>query len=69
MPREAVGETTKIPREGIEAGMPPHRLKTPILADALEEAGCTNTDLLDSCRTGDPDIDGVWVLRVLFGER
>ncbi|MCI0704409.1 MAG: hypothetical protein L0241_25405 [Planctomycetia bacterium] len=49
--------------------MPPHRLKTPILADALEEAGCTNTDLLDSCRTGDPDIDGVWVLRVLFGER
>lgn len=41
----------------------------PILADALQEAGCTNADLLDSCRTGDPDIDGVWVLRVLLGER
>jgi hypothetical protein len=40
----------------------------PILADALQEAGCTNTDLLDSCRTGDPDIDGKWVLRVLLGE-
>jgi hypothetical protein len=40
----------------------------PILADALQEAGCTNADLLDSCRTGDPDIDGVWVLRVLLGE-
>jgi len=40
----------------------------PILADALEEAGCTNADLLDSCRTGDPDIDGVWVLQVLLGK-
>jgi hypothetical protein len=40
----------------------------PILADALEEAGCTNADLLDSCRAGDPDVDGVWVLRVLLGE-
>lgn len=38
----------------------------PILADALQEAGCTNADLLDSCRTGDPDIDGVWALRVLL---
>jgi hypothetical protein len=40
----------------------------PILADALEEAGCTNADLLGSCRTGDPDIDGVWVLQVLLGK-
>lgn len=40
----------------------------PILADALEEAGCTNADVLDSCRTGDPAIDGVWVLNVLLGE-
>ena len=39
----------------------------PVLADALEEAGCTNADLLGSCRHGDPDIDGVWVLRVLLG--
>ncbi len=39
----------------------------PILADALQEAGCTNADLLDSCRTGDPDIDGKWVLQVLLG--
>jgi hypothetical protein len=41
----------------------------PILADALQEAGCTNADLLDSCRTGDPDIDGAWVLRVLLGDK
>jgi hypothetical protein len=39
----------------------------PILADALQEAGCDNADLLDSCRTGDPDIDGKWVLQVLLG--
>jgi hypothetical protein len=40
----------------------------PILADALEEAGCTNADMLESCRRGDPDIDGLWVLRVLLGD-
>ncbi|MBN9122502.1 MAG: SMI1/KNR4 family protein [Planctomycetes bacterium] len=39
----------------------------PILADALQEAGCDNADLLDSCRTGDPDIDGQWALQVLLG--
>jgi hypothetical protein len=38
----------------------------PILADALEEAGCTNKDILESCRTGDPDIDGVWALQILL---
>jgi hypothetical protein len=37
----------------------------PVLADALEEAGCENADLLNSCRRGDPDIDGAWILRVL----
>jgi hypothetical protein len=41
---------------------------SPILADALQEAGCSNADLLDSCRTGDPDIDGAWVLQALLGK-
>jgi hypothetical protein len=41
----------------------------PILGDALEEAGCTNADMLDSCRKGDPAIDGVWVLQVLLGKQ
>jgi hypothetical protein len=40
----------------------------PVLADALEDAGCTNADLLNSCRSGTPDIDGAWALRVLLGE-
>jgi hypothetical protein len=41
----------------------------PILADVLEEAGCTYADLLDSCRRGAPDIDGTWVLRILLGDK
>jgi hypothetical protein len=40
----------------------------PILADALEDAGCDNADVLNSCRQGDPEIDGVWVLEVLLGK-
>jgi SMI1 / KNR4 family (SUKH-1) len=40
----------------------------PILADALEEAGCENQDLINACRQGDPDIDGVWALQVLLDE-
>jgi hypothetical protein len=39
----------------------------PVLADALEDAGCTHPDLLAACRSGAPDVDGVWVLRVLLG--
>jgi hypothetical protein len=41
----------------------------PILADALEEAGCTNAQFLHWCRHGDPDIDGAWVLWVLLRGR
>jgi hypothetical protein len=37
----------------------------PVLADALEEAGCANADMIDSCRSRFPDIDGEWVLHVL----
>lgn len=40
----------------------------PILADALEDAGCTSADVLRSCRTGNPAVDGVWVLQVLLGK-
>ena len=37
-----------------------------VLADALEDAGCAHADLLDACRHGDPDVDGVWAVRVLL---
>jgi len=45
-----------------------HKEVFPILADALEEAGCTGVDLLDSCRQGFAETDGVWVVRVLLGK-
>ena len=39
----------------------------PVLADALEESGCTDAGLIDICRRGAPEIDCRWVLRVLLG--
>jgi hypothetical protein len=36
--------------------------EAPILADALEEAGCTNADLLARCRTARPDADANWAV-------
>jgi hypothetical protein len=39
----------------------------PILADALEEAGCIHAEILSACRQGVSDFDGdCWVLRVLL---
>jgi cell wall assembly regulator SMI1 len=40
--------------------------EVPLLADALEDAGCTQADLLDLCRNGIPQIDGAWLLGVLL---
>jgi hypothetical protein len=40
----------------------------PFLADALEDAGCTNTDLLDHCRGPGPHFRGCWAVDLLvFG--
>jgi hypothetical protein len=33
----------------------------PILADALQDAGCDNTDVLDHCRGPRPHVRGCWV--------
>ena len=40
----------------------------PILADALEEAGCTNADVLLHCRSGGPHVRGCWVVDLLLGK-
>lgn len=32
----------------------------PILGDALEDAGCTNADILDHCRASGPHVRGCW---------
>ena len=40
----------------------------PILADALEEAGCTNADILSHCRGDGPHVRGCWVVDLVLGK-
>ena len=40
----------------------------PILADALEDAGCTDAALLDHCRGPGPHVRGCWVVDLLLGK-
>ena len=39
-----------------------------VLADALEEAGCTAAELLDHCRQRDKHVRGCWVVDLLLGK-
>ncbi|HYV39290.1 MAG TPA: hypothetical protein VE988_26615 [Gemmataceae bacterium] len=39
-----------------------------VLADALEEAGCTNPDILNHCRDEGPHVRGCWVVDLLLGK-
>jgi hypothetical protein len=40
----------------------------PILADALEEAGCTNQEMLRHCRGPGPHARGCWALYLVLGK-
>ena len=40
----------------------------PILADALQDAGCDNEDVLDHCRGAGPHVRGCWVVDMLLGK-
>jgi hypothetical protein len=40
----------------------------PILADALEDAGCTNRDILSHCRQPDEHVRACWVIDLLLGQ-
>jgi hypothetical protein len=42
--------------------------RMPILADALEDAGCTEQTILDHCRGGGLHVRGCWVLDLLLGK-
>jgi hypothetical protein len=44
----------------------PGRYRLGILADALEEAGCTNQDLLAHCRSGGDHVRGCWPVDLLL---
>jgi hypothetical protein len=41
----------------------------PVLADALEEAGCADETVLAHCRGGGPHVRGCWVLDLLLGKK
>jgi hypothetical protein len=41
--------------------------RLPILADALEDAGCTNQDILAHCRQSGEHVRGCWVVDLLTG--
>jgi len=40
----------------------------PVLADALEEAGCDNADILSHCRGPGPHVRGCWVVDLALGK-
>jgi hypothetical protein len=40
--------------------------RLPILADALQDAGCETTDILDHCRGPGPHVRGCWVVDLLL---
>lgn len=41
--------------------------RLPVLADALEDAGCNNADILAHCRHPGPHVRGCWVVDLLTG--
>jgi hypothetical protein len=43
--------------------------RLPILADALEDAGCTNADMLEHCRGPGLHARGCWVVDLLLGKQ
>ncbi len=40
--------------------------RLPILADALEEAGCNNAELIEHCRAGAPHKECCWIIDILL---
>ena len=40
----------------------------PILADALQEAGCDNDDILNHCRQEGVHVRGCWVVDLVLGK-
>ncbi len=40
----------------------------PILADALQDAGCDNDDMLNHCRGPGPHVRGCWVIDLVLGK-
>ncbi len=52
--------------EGIYADRAFDRM--PVLADALEDAGCSHHDILSHCRAAGPHVRGCWVVDLVLGK-
>ena len=63
---EWVTPTVRALAEGIYADRAFDRL--PILADALQDAGCDDADVLAHCRGPWPHVRGCWVVDLVLGK-
>ncbi|HVL15106.1 MAG TPA: hypothetical protein VM529_21220, partial [Gemmata sp.] len=43
--------------------------RLPILADALQDAGCDSADILNHCRDAGPHARGCWVVDLVLGKQ
>lgn len=43
--------------------------RLPILADALQDAGCEDADILDHCRSDGQHVRGCWVVDLVLGKK
>ena len=43
--------------------------RLPFLADTIEEAGCTNADILAHCRSAAPHVRGCWAIDLILGKQ
>jgi hypothetical protein len=43
--------------------------RLPVLADALEEAGCIDADILSHCRCARPHVRGCWAIDLLLAKQ
>jgi hypothetical protein len=59
---EAAYEGRALPSGELDA------LRLAVLADALEEAGCTHADILSHCRAPGPHVRGCWLLDLLLSK-
>ena len=59
---QATYDERELPSGHLDAG------RLAILADALEDAGCTNADILSHCRAPGPHVRGCWVVDLLTGK-
>lgn len=70
--RPVVAEPTRLPPKVVALAQAIYDERAfdrlPVLADGLEEAGCTDADILAHCRGPGPHVRGCWVVDLLLGK-